>query len=266
MPHTVRVLPTRGQASLAVGIGLGGHRMPGLVPVAEEEVFVRVHDHAGGTHAVAVPQGVHHMPLDVDLVPAPVLVHVGASVLVVVAGLDAQGVRLDAQVHVLGHDEGVLALLLAFLRGPQHAVSGAEPPPLPLDDAQPPAGVERHSVAKRAHLAQCVQRAGRAARVASRLRRVVLEAVDLLDHFHRHQHVGIAELENRAGVIEKHVRIEYDAGWHPGSSFAIVAGVCQTIPWEAAIPKDQANGNDPDAAPDLPLPRPAPGTRTAHSS
>ncbi len=154
------------------------------------------------------------------------LVEIGLLALEVLH-LDAQGVRLEAGVDVLGDEDHPLALAEQAEGGGNDAVvrdvevdAGAAAL-LPLHGDQHRAAVRGgHAPAQAALAAQTVQGADHPAGVAAEFVVVLLELVQLLDHRHRQDHGVVGEAGDGVAVVQEHVGVEDEefAGHDPPRS------------------------------------------------
>ena len=154
-------------------------------------------------------------------------------VAVVVLGGDAEHVRLDPQVDVLGHqdDGGVLALGLQGPRGGQDGIVEAAARQALGQAVRVGAGLEEQAAAgggrgarvlRRGQLDavldpvpvgavhELVEEAARLADVARDLRDALLGPVELLEHDHGQVHVVLLEAKDGRRVVHQDVRVEHE--------------------------------------------------------
>ncbi len=198
--------------------------------VLEDEVFVGVQTpRAGRGDALARGvEGVDPHLVDRGLPVALVELLDVHAVALVVLGPQAQGVRLDPQVRVLGHDhhggvpvphlfaerhrEDLVVLPVSLELGRQEvrpfAVEG---------DAEHPAAVEGHPFRKAPLAPQPVDELRHRPGVAPEHVQVLLEAVEFLDHGDGDDDPVVAEFEKGGGIVQQDVGVQHEVFDHPSS-------------------------------------------------
>ena len=206
-----------GNHPLLRGVPAPERGVPRGLAAAQQHVLVGVHVGRVDAGRAVLVEGVDLRPRQVDLAHAGIQLGDVDPLGVVVLRLQAERVGADAQVHVLGDEEGANPRLgVAHLQchrqdevvGDLRAAEGVGERALADRHPDDSAIVEANPLGQVTLFPQRVELTRHLARVAPPVGQLLLERVDLLEHVDGDDHVVVGEGEYRARIVEEDVRVE----------------------------------------------------------